>query len=103
MRTARHVTALVLTVLLLAVAGSAWGQRAPIKVGMFVPLSGPLAANAKEMVNGLTLFLGEQGNRLAGREVRLAIEEDGSPFHPERAERWPKQYLRVRDVRSQNT
>ena len=75
MRTARHVTALVLTVLLLAVAGSAWGQRAPIKVGMFVPLTGPLAANAKEMVNGLTLFLGEHGNRLAGREVRVIVED----------------------------
>jgi len=75
MRTARHVTALVLTVLLLAVAGSAWGQRGPIKIGLFVPLTGPLAANAKEMVNGLTLFLGEHGNRLAGREVRVIIED----------------------------
>ena len=75
MRTARHVTALVLTVLLLAVAGSAWGQRGPIKIGLFVPLTGPLAANAKEMVNGLTLFLGEHGNRLAGREVRVIVED----------------------------
>jgi len=65
---------LVLTGLLVVTAGSAWGQRGPIKIGLFVPLTGPLAANAKEMVNGLTLFLGEHGNRLAGREVPAARE-----------------------------
>jgi branched-chain amino acid transport system substrate-binding protein len=71
----RLVTTLVLTALLAITAGSAWGQRGPIKIGMFVPLTGPLAANAKEMVNGLTLFLAEHGNRLAGREVRVIVED----------------------------
>ena len=75
MRIVRLVATLVVTALLVIAAGSAWGQRGPIKIGMFVPLTGPLAANAKEMVNGLTLFLGEHGNRLAGREVLVIVED----------------------------
>src|SRR5262249_59470625 len=62
-------------IVVLLVAGSAMGQRAPIKIGLFVPLTGPLAANGKEMVNGLSLFFTEQGNRLAGREVKLIVED----------------------------
>jgi len=73
-------TALAALGLLLAGRGAAWAQRGPIKIGMFVPLTGPLAANGKEMVNGFTLYLEEQGKRLAGREVQLVIEDtEGKP------------------------
>src|SRR5207244_8340205 len=67
--------AAILAVLLAFVASGAFAQRGPIKIGLFVPLSGPLAANAKEMVNGLTLFLAEQNNKLAGRDIRLIVED----------------------------
>ncbi len=70
-----RITVCVLVALLLAGGGSGWAQRGPIKIGMLVPLSGPLSANGKEMVNGLTLFLEEQGQRLAGREIRLIVED----------------------------
>src|SRR5262249_22878591 len=57
-------------------AGSVvWAQRGPIKIGLLVPLTGPLAANGKEMANGLTLYLDQQGQRLAGREVKLLVED----------------------------
>jgi branched-chain amino acid transport system substrate-binding protein len=75
MITNTRVTALVLAGLLLAVGVSAWAQRGPIKIGLFVPLTGPLAANGKEMADGFSLFLEEQGQRLAGREVRLTVED----------------------------
>src|SRR5207245_4828789 len=59
-----------------AVAGhGAWEQRGPIKIGMFVPLTGPLAAKGKEMENGFKLFLEEQSYRLGGREVKLFVED----------------------------
>ncbi|MBI5628399.1 MAG: ABC transporter substrate-binding protein, partial [Candidatus Rokubacteria bacterium] len=66
---------------LLVVAGTgAWAQKGPIKVGLLVPQTGPLAANGKDMINGLQLFFEEQGYRLAGREVKLIIEDDeGKP------------------------
>src|SRR2546428_9576395 len=65
----------VLVVVAAAIAGhAAWAQRGPIKIGMFVPLTGPLAANGKEMENGFKLFLDEQSYRLGGREVKLFVE-----------------------------
>src|SRR5712691_6435580 len=79
----RHV--LVLFAALVAVAvvatGSAtWAQKGPIKMGMVVSLSGGLAPNGKDMVNGMQLFLDEQGGKLAGRQVQLIVEDDeGKP------------------------
>jgi branched-chain amino acid transport system substrate-binding protein len=55
-------------------------QKGPIKIGVLVPQTGPLAANGKDMINALELFLEEQKYRLAGREVKLIIEDDeGKP------------------------
>ena len=55
-------------------------QKGPIKIGMIVSLSGPLAANGKDMVNGYEMFFEEQKHRLAGREVKFIVEDDeGKP------------------------
>jgi branched-chain amino acid transport system substrate-binding protein len=78
---------LVLMVVALAVGGlvlggatETWAQKGPIKVGLLVPQTGPLAANGKDMINGLQLFFEEQNYRLAGREIKLIIEDDeGKP------------------------
>ncbi len=71
--------ALVLVATLAAPAVS-WAQKGPIKIGFLVPQTGPLAANGKDMINGMQLYLEEQGYRLAGREVKLIIEDDeGKP------------------------
>jgi branched-chain amino acid transport system substrate-binding protein len=53
-------------------------QKGPIKIGLLVPTSGPLSANGKDMINGLELFLDEQKYRLAGREIKLIIEDDAA-------------------------
>jgi branched-chain amino acid transport system substrate-binding protein len=72
--------ALALAAALLTGVPGAWAQKGPIKVGLMVPLTGGLAANGKDMVNGLQLFLEEQGNRLTGREIKLIVEDDeGKP------------------------
>jgi len=60
-----------------ATVGTAWaGQAGPIKVGLLVTQTGPLAANGKDMINGLQLFFEEQNYRVAGREIKLIIEDD---------------------------
>lgn len=72
--------ALVVAALLLAGSPAGWAQKGPIKVGLLVPQTGPLAANGKDMINGLTLFFEEQGYRLAGREIKLVMEDsEGKP------------------------
>jgi branched-chain amino acid transport system substrate-binding protein len=67
-------------VAVLSSPGSGLAQKGPIKIGFLVPQTGPLAANGKDMINGMQLYLEEQGYRLAGREVKLIIEDDeGKP------------------------
>ncbi len=53
-------------------------QKGPITIGLLLPVTGPQAANGKDMVNGFQLFLDEQGGKLAGREVKVIIEDDES-------------------------
>src|SRR5687767_7277471 len=73
----------VLAVSLLAglvAGGPSWAQKGPIKIGMLVPQSGPLAANGKDMINGFELFFEENKYRLAGREIKFIVEDDeGKP------------------------
>lgn len=55
-------------------------QKGPIKVGFMASLTGPLSPNGKDMLNSLQLFLDEEGEKLAGREVKLITEDDaGNP------------------------
>jgi branched-chain amino acid transport system substrate-binding protein len=75
---------LIVLVALVAVAlvgvGPAPAQKGPIKIGLITPLTGGLAPNGKDTENGLKLFLEEQGYRMAGREVKLFVEDDeGKP------------------------
>jgi len=73
-------TALVAVVLLLVAVGAVFSQRGPIKIGLLVPLTGPLSANGKEMANGLALYLEEQHQQLAGRDAKLIVEDtEGKP------------------------
>jgi branched-chain amino acid transport system substrate-binding protein len=82
MRKTWLIAAVSLVVAALALAGSpgSWAQKGPIKVGLLVPQTGPLSANGKDMINGLQLFFDEQGYKLAGREIKLLMEDDeGKP------------------------
>src|SRR5262249_24707028 len=74
------VTPLAAMVLAVAATGSVFSQRGPIKIGLLVPLTGPLSANGKEMANGITLYLEEQNHQFAGREAKLIVEDtEGKP------------------------
>jgi branched-chain amino acid transport system substrate-binding protein len=71
---------LVIAAIALVAVTTARGQKGPVKLGLLVPQTGPLAANGKDMINGLQLFLEEHQARLAGREIKLIIEDDeGKP------------------------
>jgi branched-chain amino acid transport system substrate-binding protein len=80
MRRLVPIVALSLIVVALAAGGQSWAQKGPIKIGMLVPQTGPLAANGKDMINGFELFFEENKYRLAGREVKFIVEDDeGKP------------------------
>ncbi len=49
--------------------------KGPIKIGVLAPLTGTFAANGQDMVNGFQLYWEEVGNKCAGREVQLFVED----------------------------
>ena len=65
------VLAALLVAAALVAAGPSLAQKGPIKIGMLVPQSGPLAANGKDMINGFELFFEEQHYKLAGRDIKF--------------------------------
>ncbi|HZE36826.1 MAG TPA: ABC transporter substrate-binding protein, partial [Candidatus Eisenbacteria bacterium] len=75
MRRLSVVTLVAVAAGILMAAGAARAQKGPIKVGLILPETGPLAANGKDMANGMQLFFEEQGFRLAGREIKLITED----------------------------
>ncbi len=77
MRTNRFSTPLsaLLLLLLAASPGVVWAQQGPIKIGFITDLTGTAAQAAKDMVNGLQMYLDEIGNQMAGRKVELIVED----------------------------
>src|SRR5438477_12360892 len=60
---------------LLVGPGAVPAQPGPIRIGFITDLTGPAAQAAKDMVNGLTLYLDEIGSQMAGRKVELIVED----------------------------
>jgi len=50
--------------------------KGPIKIGFISPLSGGMAANGKDMLTGIELYLEEIGYQAAGRKIELLVEDD---------------------------
>ena len=75
----RKVGAVVLALVGLAIAAPdlvvTAQPRGPIKIGFLADLTGIAAQPAKDMVNGLTLYLDEIGNQMAGRKVEVIVED----------------------------
>ncbi len=75
----RRMMALAASVLGVGLLASvpAQAQKAPIKIGLLAPVTGPLASPGAEMVNGFRLFW-EQANQTAGgRKVEVVIGDTG--------------------------
>jgi len=58
-----------------------WSQaKGPVKIGFITTLTGPTAANGKDMLAGLQVYLDEIGYQAAGRKIELIVEDDeGAP------------------------
>jgi branched-chain amino acid transport system substrate-binding protein len=50
--------------------------KGPIKIGFISPLSGGMAANGKDMLTGIELYLEEIRYQAAGRKIELLVEDD---------------------------
>lgn len=50
----------------------------PIKIGLLTPLTGVVASGGKEIAEGFNLYWDQVGKKVAGRDVQIFIEDDGS-------------------------
>ncbi len=58
-----------------ATAASAPAAKTPIKIGVLAPLTGPLAALARDIVDGARLYVDEVNGEMVGRKVELIVED----------------------------
>src|SRR5256885_1607898 len=74
-----HAATFLAGVALLAPAG-ALAQKAPIKVGVMLPLTGLFSTNGQETLDALRLYFDEVGGQAAGRKIELIVEDSqGKP------------------------
>ena len=73
----RNVFAFVVALPLAVLAA---GEKEPVRVGFLTVNSGALAAGGRQMEEGLTLYLKQHGNKLAGRTVEVVtLDTAGQP------------------------
>jgi branched-chain amino acid transport system substrate-binding protein len=60
------------------VLNAATAQSGPIRVGLLAPLTGVVAAGGRECVDGFNLCIEKFGKTVAGRELEVILEDDGS-------------------------
>jgi len=56
-------------------------SQGPIRVGFLAPLSGGLAQNGKDMLDGFQLYLEEISNQMEGRKIEFIPEDTEGNRH----------------------
>jgi branched-chain amino acid transport system substrate-binding protein len=62
---------------LTATVGSAAAQDA-VKIGMVMPMTGPLAAAGQQVLAGARLYVKQHGDTIAGKKIELIVRDDAS-------------------------
>ena len=80
----KKITAFMFAAVVLLLGSFSCGQdeTSEIRVGVVVPLTGPLSSNGLQMKNGMELALGEinGSSLLGGKEIRFMVEDsEGTP------------------------
>lgn len=66
-------------VLLAAAVLAVSAQERPIKIGVVAPMSGPFAVYGKQIESGISVFLRENGDTIAGRKVQVIYKDNAGP------------------------
>jgi branched-chain amino acid transport system substrate-binding protein len=78
----KAVVSILVAVVLLALVGfvPVWAQKGPIKIGVITAMTGGAAQIGKDMTNGISMWLDENGGMIAGRKVEVIVEDSqGQP------------------------
>jgi len=74
----------------------AFAQSGPIRIGLMAPLTGVLAAGGKELVEGFNLYWDQVSRKVAGRDIEVIVEDDGS--NPDTALQKARRLVEQRNV-----
>ena len=66
---------LLISFFLITISSAQSVERAPLKVGLLLPYTGPFPLQAKGITNGLQLSFDEIGQKAGGREIQLFKED----------------------------
>jgi branched-chain amino acid transport system substrate-binding protein len=61
----------------IAVPGAA-GAQGTVKIGMVMPMTGPLAAAGQQVIAGARLYIKQHGDAVAGKRIELIVRDDAS-------------------------
>jgi branched-chain amino acid transport system substrate-binding protein len=78
----KMIVALVTVAVLIGLAapGPVGAQKGPIKIGVITAMTGGAAQIGKDMTNGISMWLDENGGMIAGRKVEVIVEDSqGQP------------------------
>jgi len=76
----RTLIKLSLAAIAATAALSTSAQQGPLKVGLMLPNSGTFAALGDNIEKGFRLYVGEQGGKLAGREIQyFKVDDESDP------------------------
>jgi branched-chain amino acid transport system substrate-binding protein len=67
----RSVLAVAASAALASMAGAAWAQGTPIKIGLLATLEGPFAAGGADGMRGAELAVMQRGGTVAGRKIEV--------------------------------
>jgi branched-chain amino acid transport system substrate-binding protein len=68
--------AAVVAISIATVASAA--AQSTVKVGMVIPMTGPLAAAGQQVIAGARLYIKQHGDRVAGKQIELIVRDDAS-------------------------
>jgi branched-chain amino acid transport system substrate-binding protein len=70
----------------MAVAQPATAAEPTLKIGLVLPLSGPLAETGKQIDNAMRLYLEQNGDTIEGTRIEVIVRDDeGNPDHTREA------------------
>jgi branched-chain amino acid transport system substrate-binding protein len=78
----KAIVSVLLALLLTGAAGSesVWAQKGPIRIGVITAMTGGAAQIGKDMTNGISMWLDENNQTIAGRKVEVIVEDSqGQP------------------------
>lgn len=77
LNTTRRTILLGAAVLSAGLASGIANAAEPLKVGLIVPMSGPFASTGRQVDAAVKLFMQQNGNTVAGRQVQIILKDDG--------------------------